>query len=209
MQLLKTVTLALFLLVVFSAPRQAEAQLLDYGFRAGMNISSVTNSVYRTDFMTGYHFGVFASYNFRFLPIAIQPEMIYSQIGTKYDEIVLGFQSPRPATVRMNYIQLPVLLKAYLPIPGPVRPNLFGGPYAGFRSGTTFSIGGQEVPQAGEWYRDSDFGFMAGIGARVRLLVVDLDLEARLQYGLENIFDAQFEYDEKHRVLSFSAGIVF
>jgi hypothetical protein len=209
MQLLKTTALVISVLLVLAVSRQADAQLLDYGFRAGMNISSVTNSVYRTDSMTGYHFGMFASYNFRTLPIAIQPEMVYMQMGTKYDEIVVGFNTPRPATVRMNYIHIPLLLKAFLPLPGPVKPNLFGGPYVGFRSGVTFTVGGQEIPQAGDWYRDSDFGIVVGAGTRIRLMMVNLDLEARLVYGLENIFDSQFEYDEKHRAVSLSAAILF
>ncbi len=209
MQLLKTAALSAILLVALAVPRQADAQLLDYGFRAGMNITSVTNSVYRTDSMTGYHFGMFASYNFSFMPVSIQTEMIYMQMGMKYDEIIVGFQTPRPATVRLNYIHVPLLAKAFLPLPGPVKPNLFGGPYVGFRSGVTFTVGGQEIPQAGDWYRDSDFGFVVGAGTRISLMMVDLDLEARLVFGIENIFDSQFEYDEKHRAISLSAAVVF
>ncbi len=209
MQLLKITALVIAALMILLLPRQADAQLLDYGFKAGVNISSVTNSVYRTGSMTGSHFGMFAAYNFRILPISIQTEMLYSQLGTEYDEIVIGFQAPRPASLRMNYIQLPLLVKAHLPIPGPVTPNIFGGPYVGFRSGISFNFGGMDVPQAEEWYRDGDFGFVVGVGTRVGFFVVDLDLEVRLLFGMENIFDRQFEYDEQHRAISFSAGIVF
>ncbi len=130
-------------------------------------------------------------------------------MGSKYDGIGLGFQSPQPASLRLNYIQLPLPLRAYLPLPGPVSPHLFGGPFVDFLTGMEFCVGDQLIPKADEWYRDSDFGFVIGMGTKIGLRVVDIALDARLLYGMENIFDQQFEYDEQNRAINFSAGVLF
>lgn len=205
----KTLAASLLLIMAVTFPVAVQAQMFDFGIRAGANVTSVTNSQYPTGSLTGYHFGLDVSYRLRFAPLAIEPGMYFMQMGTDYDQIQLGLQSPQPARLKINYVQLPVMVRAYLPLSGPVIPNVFGGPYVGFRTDISFQVGNQLVLQAQDWYRESDYGFMVGVGTRIGLLAVDVDIDVRLIYGMENIFDYQFEYDEQHRGIAFTAGVSF
>lgn len=74
-----------------------------YGVKAGWNYSQIKGSGISADAQQGIHAGLYG--NFSLAIVAIQPEILYSQKGYK----VSGAND-----VRMNYIDVPVIVKLKL-----------------------------------------------------------------------------------------------
>lgn len=95
----------LFLIVLFGilGVGVTSAQELDFGLKAGLNYSDFMN-VKGTDMSsrTGYQIGAFAG--IKLGKIGIQPELLYSQQGAKFDH----------NKINLNYVNVPILLKYYL-----------------------------------------------------------------------------------------------
>jgi hypothetical protein len=87
------------------------------GIKGGLNLSKLDLSNPNTKSKTGYHAGVFAQ--FRFSKIALQPEIILSQQGSKLD---------LDSVLETSYINIPLILKIYLA----AGINLQAGPQVGF-----------------------------------------------------------------------------
>lgn len=206
----KRAAISLFILLMVSVLyRPADAQMINYGLKGGVNFSSMANSNYRTDYNTGYHFSFFVNYTMRRIPLSIQPEMYYSRLGTKYDEVMFDFGAPRAAELDIDYIQIPVIVKIPIPVPGPVHPNLFAGPYAGFVMGTRLVRQGAPGYSINQWVSSNDFGIVFGLGADIPLVFGALLLELRMTYGLENVYQEFFEYQDRNRAISISTGFSF
>lgn len=79
------------------------AQELDLGLKAGANFSKFSD-VKELDMSskTGFQFGAFAT--IRIGKVAIQPEVLYSQQGAKFDH----------NKINLDYVNVPVMFKYYL-----------------------------------------------------------------------------------------------
>jgi hypothetical protein len=96
----------------------------DIGLKGGLNFASVNTSAsvaQNYNNRTGYHLGAYAM--LKFTKFAIQPEIIFSRQGQK-------FQTPTSSDLEANfdYINIPIMLKFYL-VGGL---NLQAGPQFGF-----------------------------------------------------------------------------
>jgi hypothetical protein len=77
------------------------SQGLSYGIKGGYNYSTIrAENLNNINGQTGFHAGVFA--NFSAILLQIQPELLFSQ---------RGYEVENGNDLRMNYIDLPVLLK--------------------------------------------------------------------------------------------------
>ncbi|KAF2336969.1 porin family protein [Flavobacterium daemonense] len=94
----------------------AQTEKVKLGVKAGLNISNLTfdenavNSSSRTGFAAGLMAEIPLAKNF-----AIQPELLYSQQGMKFsysDPDVTN--SDYKSTVKLNYLNIPVMLKYYV-----------------------------------------------------------------------------------------------
>jgi len=72
------------------------------------------------DRRTGLMVGGFAVFNIPG-PFAFQPELNYIQKGAQ----VQGGAGSGGATLKLDYIEVPLLAKVQTPSPGPISPNLF------------------------------------------------------------------------------------
>lgn len=91
----------IILLIVLCASNIVNAQGLSYGIKGGYNYSTVRASNSRfIEGQDGFHAGVFA--NFSAILLQIQPELLFSQ---------KGYEVENGNDLRMNYIDIPVVLK--------------------------------------------------------------------------------------------------
>ena len=218
MSIQKRCIIAAVLMLPLLLSVSAKAQFYELGVRGGVNLSTLSNTDsdhYETGYDTGYHFSVFLNVGLFRLPVAIQPEVTYTRLGMRYDgtpHFGIGGPGQHPdATLRIEYVQIPVLLKYYFPVPGFLDPNLFAGPYLGFRAGGEYTYPGREEGplEIDNLIRENDYGLILGAGTEVRLLVTTVHLEARFTVGLENVYESFFDNGEKNRAITFSAGFVF
>ncbi len=104
---------------MLSAFSFAQAQTASFGIRGGANITNLSGDLQNEDLFKnkiGFHAG--ATLNFPVIGnfLSIQPELLYSVKGFKYDEkvpVLLGLGNPgyREGHVNYNYLDLPVLAR--------------------------------------------------------------------------------------------------
>ena len=92
------------------AQQKTTSSPITFGLKAGLNVASVSKDKNSDDQSSriGFNAGGFAN-----IPIAnsfsIQPEILYSQYGSKYSKTVLGHKYSY--TSNLNYITVPVMLQ--------------------------------------------------------------------------------------------------
>jgi hypothetical protein len=188
---------------------QAHAQ---FGVKGGVNRAVLSGRVGEdATYKTYFHAGVF--YELKVLgPLSIQPEALYSVQGSQ----LKGSSTIADYTTQLNYIQVPVLLKATL---GPVYVE--AGPQFGYLvsaneqgtvqvRNTSGNVAFRDVSQtATDNYKRNDFALCAGLGVKLGSVV---RVGGRFVAGLNDINDAQYlqgvnDPKLKNRVFQFYAAI--
>lgn len=184
---MKKVNLVVAFMLVFSAAAFSQAQFA-LGVKGGLNfakfdVNDFSGSVKNK---TGFHGGAFAL--IKLSKIGIQPELIFSQQGSKF-----RFNADE-GEGNFDYINIPVMLKLYT-IAGI---NLQVGPQFGFLSKA--EIDGNNVKDS---FKGSDLSL--GIGAGWDL-PFGLTIDARYNLGLSKIEDDPSFDAVKNQVLQVSLG---
>ena len=130
-------------------------------------------------------------------PIGIQTELLYAQKGYKTSIGILD------ATIRGNYIELPVMLKVNLPLNPLVNLNILGGGYAAYLLDATADINGTESDVADQVTK-LDYGLTFGVGAKFSKFFVEL----RYTQGLTTIDDSG-NNEIYNTTTGISGGIIF
>lgn len=165
------------------------------GIKGGLNFANVnTSSAGATyDARTGYNAGAFLL--LKFGKIGIQPEVLFSQQGTKVKYSGGGFDQ------NFGYVNIPVIVKLYT-IAGI---NIQVGPQFGFLTNSptaqTISSGGTTVT-IDQAYKKSDVSAALGLGWD---LPFGLTIDARYNLGLTKINDDSYT-DVKNQVWQLSVG---
>jgi len=208
----KFVRFALPVALLVAVPLHAQTTI---GVKGGLNVSDISTDIPDIESVkeskTGFVGGAYVN-----LPLgstfAIQPEALYSQQGFKgTDPDLAGYE----AQFKINYFQIPVLLKAQFPS-GTIRPAVYAGPVVSFESSCKFGVSAEgqsaeiDCDQADVGDRKTtDFGgaFGANLDWFVGPVVVTVD--ARYLLGLTNLNDDPNAPDEsvKNRVWQFMAGV--
>lgn len=199
--------LAAFVLVPAAADGQA-AVGLRAGFRnAQLSTSQDAGSLNRL--VVGSYFGFGISNR-----LALQFEAVYGARGADALKLGNGDLDPAgtPARLEMDYVEIPVLLRAGFPGER-FLPSFFIGPYAGFLLGcelTPESGGTRECRDetAAERFspRATDFGLVAGAGLDLALGQNTVFVDARYTVGLLSIEGGDTPLDARHNGLAVSAG---
>ena len=145
------------------------AQTFQFGPKAGVNISNISNSNYQNNTLVGFHVGGFLSFALG-KSFAIQPEVLFSTQGTKIDDANTAIKE-----FKANYLNIPVL--AQLRMPGGLY--LETGPQAGIL--VTAETDGQTVKNL---YQSLDWSWAFGLGFRSK---IGLGLGARYNLGLNKV----------------------
>lgn len=186
------------------AAQQAYSQAqVAIGIKAGPNFSTVDTKAsagenYKN--RAGFHGGAFVL--IKATKIGIQPEVIFSQQGSKVEINSQNFES------NFSYVNIPIILKLYT-VAGI---NIQAGPQFGFITNAETPIqdqlspGTYHVEDVKDKMKSSDFTVALGLGWD---LPFGLTLDARYNLGLSKIYDDaprnQTE-DAKNQVFQFSLG---
>lgn len=204
---MKKLLVFLFALFFFSISSFAQIQL---GLKGGLNLSSLKgdDAPENAENRTGFAGGAFLQYQFSSM-FAIQPELTYSMKGAteKGNFDFEGFQYDYDATYKLNYLEIPVLLKLIIPTQGAgVRPTIFAGPSVAFKmsSKQSVEINGQSVEDDLENIKSTDFGLVFGGGLGFPLGKGELGFDIRYILGLSTIDDSSDNYDVKNGVINFN-----
>lgn len=195
----KTIVLlstCLMLVAVQQAVAQAEFAI---GIKAGPNFASIdTKSSAGENYKnrTGFHAGAFAL--IKLTKIGIQPEVIFSQQGSKVEI------NNKNLEANYSYLNIPIMVKLYL-VAGL---NIQVGPQFGFvtsaqRDRLDITSGTVTKEDIKNELKGSDIS--AGLGAGWDL-PFGLTIDARYNLGLSKINNSAGSADEKNQVFQVSLG---
>lgn len=198
---MKKSCLSILLLWIFSAA--AFAQLgISKGLIGGLNMASLSGADVSSDAksVTGYAGGLFLEINIPG-PLSIEAEALYSMKGSK-----IAFNN-YTITDNYTYVDIPVLLKYFLPIPA-VRTYLYVGPSYSILLSAKRKTEGSSVTNSDVDVKDfmtkNDIGAVVGLGVGFSVLRVD----ARYSLGLSTI-DKNGTFKMNNRVAAVYVGLEF
>ena len=189
----------------------ASAQSVVVGGELGLNVANVSAEAevfgVNTDSKTGFWGGLFAEFAVAKM-FAVRPEVLYTNKGFKVSD------DTGELKVSTNYIQIPLLLEAVIPIEGsPVRPALYAGPAVGFETSCNFSAsaggvsGSTSCDDAGLEPRASTVWsliFGGQVGAMVGKVIPFVGI--RYDLGLTNLDTSDDPDSVKGRTWTFYVG---
>ena len=190
---IKHITIALFFGVIATMNAQDNINIIpksNGGIKGGYNLAAVSfDGDGETEQRHGFHIGVYGE-SFISESFSIQPELMYSQQGYKITN------SSGTFTQKLDYINLPIMLKAY-----PSK-NFFleAGPQIGLAVSHKeeydglFSGSQEYDPNNFDWGMNFGGGFKTDSG---------ISLGVRYHLGLGDLYD---EGKAQNRVLQFSLG---
>ncbi len=199
------------LLAVLSGVASAQLIGITKGVKGGINIATIGGSDAGSGItaVTQYAAGVFVEISLPG-PLAIQPEVLYSVKGSKAAVPATYLTPAMTLTTTLSYIEIPVLLKFYLPTPV-IKPHLFAGPALGILTSAKAKAeypGGSVDTDIKDVITSTDLGVVVGAGIKLALPIVDLSVEGRYNYGMKSI-DKQDGTKMYNRTISILVGIGF
>jgi len=176
----------------------ARAQDLSFGVKAGLNMANHTAPIEGDTYKmkTGVAIGGFAEYAIDD-NLAIQPELIYTQKGLEY-EYTSGGQIYK-YKIKLDYIEIPLLLK-YSISPGEnVCPFVFAGPALGILMSAK-----SDSEDIKSICNSTDIGLVLGGGVEFESGV---SIDLRYDMGMTKVWDVEGEdYKDKNIVISLMVG---
>ncbi|KFF17416.1 porin family protein [Chryseobacterium sp. JM1] len=178
-----------------------------FGVKGGMNVSSLSKDEGLDDQKSkiGFNAGVFAN-----IPVAesfsIQPEVLYSQYGSKADYTVLG--NKYSSSTKLDYIAVPVMFQYNL------IPNLFveAGPEFGFMVSAKNKIKNESNGNSttSDNYKDDLKTFNFGIGLGAGYYFTDnFGITARYVAGLTDVAKNRPNGSDAVRNNTFQVGLAY
>lgn len=187
MHMKKLSLLAVTMFFALAAYSQAEVSI---GIKAGPNFANLdTDASISANYKnrTGFHGGAFAL--FKFGKIGVQPELLFSQQGSKVTINSQDFDA------NYSYINVPIVLKLYT-VAGI---NLQAGPQFGFLASEKNEY--FDANNIEEDAKSSDFSVALGLGWD---LPFGLSIDGRYNLGISDNSDSDAEV--KNQVWQFSVG---
>ena len=214
---MKRLIITIFAIVVVFTLSSASvsAQGLTAGLKAGMNIANVHGDDVKLAEALGFEVssniglcaGGFITYTLNDM-FAIQPELLFTMKGAKIEGA--GYKE----TVKVNYLEIPVLAKLSIPTPGTVKPSLFVGPSLAIK--LSAKVEWEEAGESGEEdiseeVKSTDFGLVFGGGVDFALGQGKLTIDARYTLGLTKVREPEEgeEIDMKNGAISIMVGYFF
>ena len=177
---------------------KAQKKAITVGPRVDLNVARVVgdNQEDATS-RTGMRIGAWASMdlNERF---SIQPEFVLSGKGSKWPDDA--------ASIKISYLQIPVLAQYRITTGKTVNPYLLAGPALSFKAGCNLQVEGSDYACNEETtaVSSTDFGMILGAGIHVGRAQVSL----RYDLGLANI-NGDGDAVVKNRAFSVAVGYGF
>jgi hypothetical protein len=210
-KLLVTVLAMAALIALAYAPVQA-ATKLQAGLKAGLGLADIWGSDADSVFegaspgtKVGFCGGGFLAID-AIEKVRIQPEILYVMKGAK--ATISGVD----VKTKLDYLEIPVLVKWMIPTQSKISPNLFAGPAIAIR--TSAKAEGEQGGVAVEFdIKDSvkaiDFGVVLGGGVDVKAGKGNATFDVRYTLGLSSFDDSSEKLDIKNGVISAMVGYSF
>ena len=203
-----TVVLLAALCVIALAPRDLAAGV---GIKGGYSLAkfSLTPAEAEVDwkYLPSWVAGVYFDFKLGF--VSVQPEILYTRMGAKISDEVEDFR----LEYRMDYVQVPVLLKLNIVPAGPIRPFLYGGGYGAYlvKAEGFMQMGGEiDTADLIDDFQRYDYGVVGGGGLAFKLPGISLSVEGRYNMGLANIIKDPLEGESlKNRSIMVLVGVGF
>lgn len=181
----------------------AEAQTI--GFKLGVSMSNlaIDGTTAETDYTTGFAGGGFIRFDLGRL--GIQPEILSVTKGAEIEDDGAGADD---SAIKIEYIEIPVLLHLPLAYGSSFAPYIFGGPSFAFEIDCEFEdidCDDESITEPVET-KGTDIGLTAGGGLAFAMGPGALLLEGRYTWGMTNIDDTQDEVEIKNRSALIMAG---
>jgi hypothetical protein len=177
---MRKIALIMLSLLFFVSVVVAQSSRVDFGLKAGTNLSALKTGDQLSDHRTGYYAGALAHIHLD-KHFALQPEVIYSSQGAEYSST---------SKTKLNYINVPVMGQ-----------YMFGnglrlqtGPQVGFLTSAK-SEGGNEETSIKNSFKNADVSWTFGASY---LTNIGLGLDARYNFGINDI--SKSNTDLKNRV---------
>lgn len=173
------------------------------GARAGASFATLSGDAFEeAGYRPGFAGGLFATVNVNPL-LAIQPEVLFVQRGATVDEDggLSPFGTDQADEIRINAIEIPLLVRVAVPTQSAARPHLFFGPSLGVVLSASREFDDGTLGEDDDLFEDDDFedalkstdvGMVVGGGLDVRLPVAGkVTLDGRYTVGLTDVFDEE------------------
>ncbi len=200
-----TIGIVFSFLTVASAQENLKKTSKDviYGAKAGVNIANIVgDDAGNANSFVGFNAGLFVQVPLN-NKLFLQPEILYSAQGSKSSLFVEG--SNYDAILKINYINVPVLLKYYIDS----KFALEAGPYVGFLTSAKVKVKGNgisETVDVKDAFKSVDFGLGFGFNYDFSDKVF---ANARYSAGLSKIGDSGTDDDVKNSVFQIGLGFKF
>ncbi len=189
---MKKLFLSIVLIVLTIVSLSAQAS---YGVKAGVNLANLSaDDIEDNKILTSFHVGFFVEIDLS-ETISLQPELLYSAQGAKFEEEEDGFSVS--TDLKVNYINLPIMFKFNVA----EGFNLEVGPQIGFL--VSAELFDEDIKDEVESF---DFGVNVGFSFD---FTEELFAQARYNLGLANIAADSDADKTKNSVISVSLGYKF
>jgi len=209
---MKKTLLPIFLILIMTATLVKAQSELRFGPTVGINFATIGGKdanqlVNNLSSKTGLYIGGFMNYQFSDM-FALQPEIAYSMKGATAADQGVNY------TFTLNYIEVPVLLKFYIPIAGAsnIKPSLYAGPDFAFNvaSSVEGSANGQtQTLDQSSNTKGFDFGLVFGGGIGFNVGTGLLDFSLRYTLGMTSFDNSGSNLTLTNGVFSINAGYAF
>ncbi|MFT3737483.1 MAG: porin family protein [Breznakibacter sp.] len=176
--------------IVFAQPK--------FGIKAGLNLSNLKGEDESMDARVAPLFGAFAEFGISD-KLAFHPELVYSMEGAKdkYSEVEAGYDYSSEETIKLGYLNVPLLLKYKIGS----GISVLAGPQVGFlldaKSKWELSEDGENTSgteDIKEYLKSTNFGLSFGAGWECEK---GIGIDARYNLGLSNIYDGEGDGEMK------------
>lgn len=201
---MKKITLSLMAIFAFAGSALAQTPDVKFGAKGGLNVANLTgwdDAKSRASFHIGAVAEIFINEKF-----SVQPEVLYSAQGAKssYTEEYMGKSYKSKSTIKLDYINVPIMAKYYITDAITVH----AGPQIGFNvkaeEKETFE-GETETYNFSSDTKSVDFAIGFGAGYQLPMGVF---FDLRYNVGMSNIAKDS-DGSAKNNVLQVSVGYKF
>lgn len=200
MKSIKVLLLSSLFLAFTGVISVSNAQLpIDFGIKAGINLANFSGTDADLDSRQAFVVGASLDISLPMFPVGIESGVYYSQKGVE----------PGPNTLKLDYIEVPVLAKLKFGPPGPFSPHVVAGPYVGFNIVSEIEDNDGNTFELDDFINEVDFGGMLGVGADFNLGLTKLSAQVRYSMGLTPVYTDQLDDGERNAVLSVVVGVRF
>lgn len=186
----------LYLLIATLFLGNALLAQVNFGIKAGANLTKIEGKSFKEEFSTGYHLGAFASLGLGG-KLSIQPEVLFNQVNTRVDTSFKNvYQNALSGAkdIKLNYLSIPLVLNYKM---GAL--SLQAGPQFGILLDQNKNL----VENGREAFRKGDLSMLGG----AQIAISKLRFTGRYVVGLTNINDIDDQNKWKNQGFQLSVGL--